>query len=31
VICHKGKRTLSVDAGQVQMHLNHGDTLGFCP
>jgi hypothetical protein len=30
-LCHKGRRTLSIDAESVQDHLDHGDTLGACP
>ena len=30
-LCHKGKKTLVVDASAVADHLAHGDTLGPCP
>jgi hypothetical protein len=30
-ICHKNKRTLSVNVVAVPAHLRHGDTLGPCP
>ncbi len=30
VVCHKGKRTLTVAGPAAQAHLDHGDTLGPC-
>ncbi len=30
VLCHKGKRTLTVAAPAVDAHRRHGDTLGPC-
>jgi len=30
-ICHKRRRTLSVNANAVPAHQRHGDTLGACP
>ncbi len=30
-ICHKGKKTKSVNVDAVPAHLAHGDTLGACP
>ncbi len=29
-LCHKGKKTLSVSADDVDEHLEHGDVLGAC-
>lgn len=29
-ICHKGKKTLNVDAHSYDGHSGHGDTLGAC-
>jgi hypothetical protein len=29
-VCHKGKKTLTIDASAVPAHLGHGDTLGTC-
>jgi len=29
-LCHKGKKTLSVNPDAVPAHLAHGDTLGPC-
>jgi len=29
-LCHKKKKTLTVDASAVPAHLGHGDTLGAC-
>lgn len=29
-ICHKGKKTSSVDEAAVKAHLGHGDSLGAC-
>jgi hypothetical protein len=31
VICHKGKRTLTVAAPAAEAHLRHGDRPGSCP
>jgi len=31
LVCHKKKRTLSLEPGDVAAHLSHGDTLGACP
>ena len=30
-ICHKGKKTIRIQASAVPGHLAHGDTLGACP
>ena len=30
LICHKGKKTLSLPPSAVQAHLNHGDRRGPC-
>lgn len=30
-VCHKGERTLVVDASGLRGHLAHGDTPGPCP
>jgi hypothetical protein len=30
VLCHKGKKTIIVDASAVAAHLAHGDFLGPC-
>ena len=29
-LCHKDKKTLSLNASAAQSHLRHGDTLGAC-
>src|SRR5262245_22436298 len=29
-ICHKGRKTLSIDRHAVDAHLAHGDSLGAC-
>ena len=29
-VCHKG-RLIEVAAAAVEAHVNHGDTVGFCP
>jgi hypothetical protein len=31
VICHDGKKTLTVSDGDSFSHLSHGDTAGPCP
>src|SRR5919112_1124949 len=31
VLCHKGKKTLTVGAPAQAAHLRHGDSLGACP
>lgn len=31
VICHKGKKTITVGKPAAKAHLRHGDTLGRCP
>ncbi len=31
LVCHKGKKTLSVGAPAIPAHLAHGDTEGLCP
>jgi hypothetical protein len=30
VICHKGKKTLTVAAPAAEAHLRHGDSPGSC-
>jgi hypothetical protein len=30
VICHKGKKTMSLPSSAVQAHLGHGDHRGPC-
>jgi hypothetical protein len=30
VLCHKGKKTLTVAAPAADAHRRHGDTLGPC-
>jgi hypothetical protein len=30
LVCHKGKKTLSVSSAAVAAHLDHGDRLGSC-
>jgi uncharacterized protein YceK len=30
LICHKGKKTMSLPASAVQAHLNHGARRGSC-
>ncbi len=30
LVCHKGKKTLSVSKSAVKAHLKHGDQLGSC-
>jgi hypothetical protein len=30
LVCHKGKKTLSLPASAVQAHLGHGDHRGPC-
>jgi hypothetical protein len=30
VLCHKGKKTISVGEAAVKAHLGHGDYLGVC-
>jgi hypothetical protein len=30
VICHKGKKTISVGESAVKAHLGHGDYMGVC-
>jgi hypothetical protein len=32
-VCHKGRKTLSVDEASYNEHINNheGDTPGFCP
>jgi hypothetical protein len=30
VICHKGKKTLSISDAAVEAHLKHGDLIGAC-
>ena len=31
IICHKGKKTLSVSNAASFTHLDHGDSVGPCP
>ena len=31
LVCHKGKKTLTVGAPALVAHLGHGDTEGSCP
>lgn len=31
IICHDGKKTLTVSGGSGHAHLQHGDTVGPCP
>lgn len=31
VVCHDGKRTLTVSNADSFVHLDHGDTPGPCP
>ena len=30
LVCHKGKKTLSLPASAVEAHLGHGDRRGPC-
>jgi hypothetical protein len=30
LICHKGKKNLCINAGDVAAHIDHGDQLGAC-
>lgn len=30
LVCHKGKKTLSISRQAVDAHLKHGDYLGAC-
>jgi hypothetical protein len=30
LICHKGKKTMSLPASAIPAHLNHGDRRGRC-
>ncbi len=30
VICHKDKKTISVDEAAAKAHLGHGDYMGVC-
>ena len=30
VVCHKGKKTLTVGQSALKAHLKHGDHLGSC-
>jgi hypothetical protein len=30
VICHKGKKTMTLPRNAVQAHLDHGDRYGAC-
>ena len=31
ILCHKGKKTLTVGAPAQAAHERHGDDLGACP
>jgi len=31
LVCHDGKKTLTVSNADNLAHLNHGDTAGPCP
>ncbi|MFC1696412.1 hypothetical protein ACFL1C_09900 [Pseudomonadota bacterium] len=31
LVCHDGKKTLTVSNADSFAHLNHGDTAGPCP
>jgi hypothetical protein len=31
MVCHDGKKTLTVSNADSFVHLNHGDTAGPCP
>lgn len=31
IICHDGKKTLTVSSADNLVHLDHGDTPGPCP
>jgi hypothetical protein len=31
IVCHKGKKTLTVSNAASFAHLDHGDTVGPCP
>lgn len=31
LVCHDGKKTLTVSSADNFGHLNHGDTVGPCP
>jgi hypothetical protein len=31
LICHHGKKTLTVSTADSFVHLQHGDTVGPCP
>ena len=31
IVCHKGKKTLTVSNAASFVHLDHGDTAGPCP
>ena len=30
LVCHKGKKTLSISSSALQAHLGHGDHRGVC-
>ena len=30
MVCHKGKKTLSLPSSAIPAHLNHGDRRGRC-
>jgi len=31
IVCHKGKKTLTVSNASSFVHLDHGDSAGPCP
>lgn len=31
LVCHDGKKTLTVSNADYMVHLNHGDSAGPCP
>jgi hypothetical protein len=31
MVCHKGKKTITISSNAVSAHLAHGDIIGICP